>query len=103
MASQRTDVAEQVVELYKRVPADPSAHASQADCFKLLSYCAQKFDWIYLVVDALDECSEDEAVWRDLINDVRKYTPGVNILVTTRPLANIENTFQNAVKVTIHA
>jgi hypothetical protein len=56
---------------------------------------------VYIIVDALDECHQD---WtRDLITELRKLLPAVNLLVTSRPHDIIASMFKGASQLEVEA
>ena len=61
------------------------------------------FQCIYIVVDALDECSELGNTREKLVAELGKFGPSVHILITSRRLGDIENALRQAPRITIHA
>lgn len=103
LAVQRMDCAEEVVSLYTGNHNNHRDRAAYAECLNLLSSCALKFDRMFLVVDALDECSDENIDWEGFVNEVQRQAPNINILMTTRPIASIEDAFPGAVRMNIRA
>ena len=59
----------------------------------LLNKCIDKYKKIYLVVDALDEYSEDSLGWDEVISELEAIGDSLNLMVTSRPIAAIEKQF----------
>ena len=63
----------------------------------------RNFSRVFIVIDALDECSEKDGIRESFLGEVRKLLPNICLLVTSRPIANIEHEFENATRRDIHA
>jgi hypothetical protein len=58
---------------------------------------------VYIVVDALDECSEEDCTRKDLLQLLRYLSKTVNLLVTSRNIASIARDFEGVNCLNIHA
>lgn len=97
LALRRKDLADKVVAAFK------SSSNRGPENFKLLGECILKYKKVYLVMDAMDEYSEEDMAWLDSFDQLRKLTPYSNVLVTARPIASIEKEFSTALRVEIAA
>ena len=74
-------VPEELTEAYKRHAKEGTA-PSLHECSHLLQAAMVTFSKVYLVIDALDECAEGT---RDILfTELRKMTPHISILITSR-------------------
>ncbi|KAG7009377.1 hypothetical protein G7Y79_00002g004920 [Physcia stellaris] len=76
---------------------------SVAEYVKVLEIAASHFASMSIVVDALDECSEDNDVRRNLISVLLELTPVVRLLITSRDIPKIRRQLQNAIHVKVKA
>jgi hypothetical protein len=58
---------------------------------------------VFIVVDALDECSETNGSRMKLVQALRSLTGPINLMVTSRDLPSIEQHFRDAQRLHIHA
>lgn len=70
---------------------------------ELLRQCLGAYKVAYLIVDALDEFSEDDLDWMPLVREIQAHLGRSKLLVTSRPIASIEETFAKAPTVHIAA
>jgi hypothetical protein len=63
----------------------------------------QAYSQIFIVVDALDECSETNGSWMKLVHALRSLTGPINLMVTSRDLPSIEQHFREAQRLDIRA
>jgi hypothetical protein len=65
---------------------------------------AQRFSDIFIVIDALDECSEAYDTRGILLTEIKKLQPTPHLLVTARPhISQVVSTFPDAVHLEIRA
>ncbi|KAI9780621.1 MAG: hypothetical protein M1816_002782, partial [Peltula sp. TS41687] len=57
----------------------------------------------FIVVDALDECSEDKGTRRDLIKELQSLSQTVSLMITFRPNIAMEGQFQSSSRLDIRA
>jgi hypothetical protein len=81
----------------------PGKYADIAEMGMLLHECAGFYRRTYLVLDALDEFSEEDLGWAPLLRAIRQHLPRANLLVTSRPITSIENEFAQVPRVQITA
>lgn len=72
-----------------------------AEFSKLFQYTAAVFSTVFIVVDALDECSE--VVRNDLIAEINKLPQSLHLMGTSRHNASIEQLFSGSVRLEILA
>ena len=70
---------------------------------KLLQAEVRHFSKVFIVIDALDECSEGNGTRWSFLTEIQKLQPSVNLLVTSRHISAIEHEFEKATSVEIHA
>lgn len=76
---------------------------SLPEYIRLLQAHIQRFSRIFIVVDALDECSEDDGV-RDLfLAQLRYLLPNIRLLVTSREITSLGRAFDDATRLEIRA
>lgn len=76
---------------------------SISDYAQLLQATVQSYNRVYFVIDALDECSEANGTRKDLLVEVQRLKPAVNILITSRDIPSIERMLQDAARIEIRA
>ncbi|KAF6232153.1 hypothetical protein HO173_009536 [Letharia columbiana] len=70
---------------------------------KLLRLQVEKFDEVFIVIDALDECPEHDQVRKSFLAEVRALLPKVSLMVTSRDVPSIENMFKHDIRLEIRA
>ena len=73
------------------------------DYTDLLQSEARGFSKVFIVIDALDECSESNGTRDSFLTEIRKLQPNVNLLVTSRHISTIEREFEKQARVEIRA
>ena len=69
----------------------------------VLNTAVNSFATVFVVVDALDECSEEDGRRQSLMVELTKLMPIVRLLVLSRDIPNIRQQLPNAVLVNIKA
>ena len=93
---------DQLVSLYKS-HCSSQTRPSINDFAQLLQSAVQRFNRVYFIIDALDECSEENGTRKALLAELRKLQPAVNILLTSRHIPTIERLLQDAACIEIQA
>ena len=62
----------------------------------------KEFSTVFVVIDALDDCDEDNRARLDFLKDIPSLQPTVRIFATSRPIRSIEQDFRGAPQVKIH-
>lgn len=76
---------------------------TRAEWSNLLQLQIRRFDRVFIVVDALDEYSEEGGTRDSFLNEIRKLQPFVHLLITSRPISGIENELDGATHLEIRA
>jgi Cdc6-like AAA superfamily ATPase len=100
----RPNFAESIYDIYNDHNRQQSRPSLDEMCTILRSTCAL-FSKVFLVVDALDECTNRDGERTSLINqlwDIQE-EPNVNVLVTSRFIPDIEQKYISASKLEIRA
>jgi hypothetical protein len=94
-------ISEKVAELFDRHNAK-STRPSQTECSTILQSLFRAFSKVFIVVDALDECSKND---RDtLLSSLQIQQPDLRVLLTSRPdVTNIGGVFPETVRVEMTA
>lgn len=69
----------------------------------LLQYEVGSFSKVFVVIDALDECPENNGTRESFIAEIKKLRPSIHLLVTSRDIASIEREFEKAARLDILA
>ncbi|KAK3176371.1 hypothetical protein OEA41_007694 [Lepraria neglecta] len=99
----RKSLAAGYIDLYKKMKeSKKKTSLDRAEYSQLLTTVAKEFSTVFVVIDALDECDEDNRARLDFLKDIRSLQATVRIFATSRPIRSIEQDFQGAVQVKIH-
>ncbi|KAJ4290853.1 hypothetical protein N0V90_010048 [Kalmusia sp. IMI 367209] len=74
---------------------------SAAEWSVLLKHQISRFSRVFIVVDALDECSENTR--DEFLAELRQLQPSVNLMITSRPTLVIESELPGAARLDIQA
>ena len=94
LAYQSIAILEDVKSCYKH-HTHYKTRPSSNDIAKLLRLQVEKFDEVFIFIDALDECPEVGQVRRHLLAEVRGLLPKIRLMVTSRPLPSIKSMFKD--------
>jgi hypothetical protein len=78
-------------------------HPSLSEISRLLRLQVQDFDDVFLVIDALDECSEAHQTRNRFLSELRGLLPGIHLLATSRQIPSIEKSFRGNARLEICA
>ena len=70
---------------------------------RLLRSHVEKFDQVFFVIDALDECPEHDQNRKSFVTEVRALLPRVSLMVTSRDMPSIESMFKHDLRLEIRA
>ena len=70
---------------------------------RLLRSQVEKFDKVFIVIDALDEYPELEKTQKSFLAEIRGLLPKVRLMVTSRNIPSIENMFKHDTRLEIRA
>jgi hypothetical protein len=99
----RPSIAEPVTRLYDR-HADQT-RLSLKEILSALQSILTNYSSVYIVVDALDECQEEDGTRRQLLAKLRdlQRKADMRLMVTSRFIPDIENEFRLALKLEVRA
>lgn len=95
-------VPEDLSSLYQR-HARNGTRPSRLQLHELLISTASHFSTLFLVIDALDECTESDGTRSVLASDLRKMLPHARFLFTSRRYNDIERLFDDCLQLEIRA
>lgn len=97
-------MVEQVIRLYKS-HSIKRTRPSLDEIFTALQSACTKYSRVRIVVDALDECTDQEGARSRLLAKLRELQHGSNIrlMVTSRFIPDIEQEFRSALKLEVRA
>ena len=82
-------IPEDLYHLYQR-HKKKGIRPSLSEYLKLLHYVVFQFSAVFIVIDALDECSESDGIRERLIDNIYRLLPEIRLFVTSRRLFDIE-------------
>lgn len=82
---------------------DRSTQPTTEEVLTVLGAVAEKFSKVFIVVDALDECSEIDGTRAKLLAALRSMPSTVKLLITSRDLPSIAAEFREANRIDINA
>ena len=88
IASQIPSLPDEVKSLYDLYQSQSKPTPRTDNVTQTLRSIAPRFARVYVVIDALDECPDDDRT--DLLDALNKVKSSMNILVTSRPVASIK-------------
>jgi adenylylsulfate kinase-like enzyme len=102
LADQRTLLPESVIKLYRSHTIDKTRHIFD-EILSTLPNAIRGFSQVFLVVDALDECSEES--YRELLSKLRdlQNITGMKLLATSRHTINFREIFRECALLEIKA
>lgn len=95
-------ISDDIVSLYRH-------HKQMQTCptldelSKLLQLEIRRLSKVFILIDALDECSESNSTRDSFVAEIRNLQPITHLLVTSRHISTIEREFEKAARVEIHA
>ena len=91
------------IKLCHKNHARSGTHPSLNETAGLLGSQVEKFDSVYIVIDALDECPEQDQTRKSFVAEVCGLLPKVRLMVISRDIPSIENMFKQATRLEIRA
>jgi hypothetical protein len=97
-------VVEIVRSLHEQCVAEKS-RPSLEDLKKALEEVLANFSIVYIVIDAIDECSSEDGTRRQLLDHLRgiQRCTDIRLMVTSRTIPEIVDEFQDAITVEVRA
>ena len=71
--------------------------------FNLLQSEIRRSSTVLIVIDALDECREEDDAGNNFLQELKRLQPFIRLFVTSRPNSVIEQEFEKAIHLEIHA
>ena len=102
LVRQRPKHCDAVKNLHTRCIRENS-RPSVGDVTATLEDVLLSFPKVYLVIDALDECTEENEVRSILLTELKKFQHHVSLIVMSRPIPDIEDLLSGAVILSIEA
>ncbi|KAJ9663002.1 hypothetical protein H2201_005880 [Coniosporium apollinis] len=102
LVEQLPTLPEAVQELYKHHKKHNTLPTLE-DLSEVLHPVASSFSQVFVVIDALDECREEDDIRTKLLGSIKEIILFTNTLVTSRPIPAIENAFEKEPREEIRA
>lgn len=102
LVRQQSGLSEDVTSLYSQHSRD-GTRPSLLEYTKLLQAHIQRFSRVFIVVDALDECSENDDVRHLFLDQLRYLSPNISLLVTSRHIPSLDRALEDATTLEIRA
>lgn len=102
LAMQSVAMLEGIKSCYKH-HARYGTRPSLNEVARLLRSQVEKFDAVFIIIDALDECPERDQTRKSFLAEVRALLPKVSLMVTSRNMPSIENMFKHDMRLEIRA
>lgn len=99
---QQSVLSEDIKSLYKHHSRERT-RPLLAEYIRLLQAHIQRFSRVFIVVDALDECSEDDGVRNLFLAQLLRLLPNIRLLVTSREITSLGQAFDGATRLEIRA
>ncbi|EXJ70464.1 uncharacterized protein A1O5_06533 [Cladophialophora psammophila CBS 110553] len=97
-----SNVSENIISVYKSHA--PRQTRPSLDIFStLLRSEARRLSKVFVVIDALDECSKNNGTRRSLVEEIRKLQPSIQLLTTWRHDAAIERESKSVTHIEVRA
>jgi hypothetical protein len=102
LIQQRPDIPSNIRDLYRH-HRNRQTHPPLSEYSRLLQAELRHFLKVFIVIDALDECSEENRIREHFLAEVQKLSPMVRLLFTSRHMPDIERKFEGAAQLEIRA
>ena len=100
LIKQQSAISDSIIALYNH-HYNRKTRPSLAEYSRSLQSEIDYFSKVFIIVDALDECSEGTR--KHFLAEVQKLLPNIRLLVTSRHIRDIENEFKEAAWLEIRA
>lgn len=102
LAASNRDLSYEVEDLYNKYKSQgPRSRPSLDEISRILQTEVERYEKVYFVIDALDECSAETRT--TLLRHISALPPTVSLMVTSRLLNSVPRQFQGAIKLEIEA
>jgi hypothetical protein len=95
-------IPDEIVSLYHR-HINKQTRPTLAEWSELLRSEVHRLSKVFIIVDALDECSEGDGTRDSFLSEILKLQPSIRLLVTSRHILTIEREFEKAARIEILA
>jgi hypothetical protein len=102
LIQQQLDIPGNIRDLYRH-HRSRQTHPPLSEYSRLLQAELRHFLKVFIVIDALDECSKENRIREHFLAEVQKLSPMVRLLVTSRQMLDIERKFEGAARLEIRA
>ena len=92
----------EILDLYK-CHSKANTTLTLSECFQILRSEVQRYQKIFVVLDALDECDDEDETRTLLPKHIQSLHDNVHLLNTCRPIASIEHEFSKSLQISIGA
>lgn len=102
LSTQRPAIPEEVCNLYEKHRTKGTS-PSLAEYLMLLQSLAQGCSEVYLVIDALDECTDKDgtSIWSSLVTELKRSVPNLRLLCTSRTISDTRGSLRDSTHVEI--
>ena len=102
LAVQAPEISQTLMDSFKELHQKKIQRPTR-DVLAALQIIIPTYHTVYIVIDALDECTESDGRRSELVQYLKNMPPNLKILYTSRELPDIERLFPDASKLYIHA
>jgi hypothetical protein len=102
LISQRATIPDQIRSAY-RLHSRKQTYPTLPEYLDMVAAQIQAFKRVFIVIDALDECTEVNGVRDELLEGVLQLPSFVSVMVTSRYIPGIEEYFRSAIHLPIRA
>lgn len=75
----------------------------RSEILDVLRLIVSDFEVVYVIIDAVDECSETDRTRSILLEDLRRLLPDIRLLCTSRHHGDVEHEFDSFPRIVIRA
>ena len=102
LVPRNSNLANDLASLYE-IHITKDTRPSRNDYIQLLKAAVAAFNKVFIIIDALDECVEDDGTRQDLVEELLKLQLHACLLVTSRDLRSIQRQLRSATRVEVQA
>ena len=102
LVQQQSNIPDGIVALY-REHTDKRTRPALTEYSSSLQSILHDFSKVFIVIDALDECTENDGTRHKFLTEIKKLLPHIHLLITSRWVANIEREFEGSTRLEILA
>ena len=102
LLQQLRPISSSILDLYRH-HRDKTTRPSLSEYSRLLAAELHRFSKVFVVIDALDECTEEGRVREQFLTEVLKLIPSVSLLLTSRDIPDMKRKFEVAARLDIQA